>query len=75
MRSQMAKISSNRWVMKITAMPFSFRLRMMRNRIWVSFSVSEEVGSSMMTTLALMLTALMLSTICCWAMLSLRTSS
>ena len=61
-------------LMKTTATPFAFSLRMMRKRDSVSLLEREDVGSSMMMTLALMLTALMISTICFCAMVSERTS-
>lgn len=56
--------------MKITATPCSFSVPMIENRISVSREVSEEVGSSIMTTFASTLTALAISTICWRAMLS-----
>ena len=45
------------------AMPFFFRSSMMPKRYSTSFSVSEEVGSSMMMMSALLDTALAISSV------------
>ena len=65
-RSTMCCNSSSRW--EIYTMPQSgiaADCRMMRNSSSISFAVSAEVGSSMIRTLALMESALAISTICC----------
>ncbi len=63
-RSVIWKISAIRWEMNTTATPFAFRRRMMSKRVWVSVSVSELVGSSMMISRALKESARATSTIC-----------
>lgn len=64
-RSTMCWSSSSRWEMYTIPQPFSFRSRMMRNRSSISRAVRAEVGSSMMSTRALVDNALAISTICC----------
>ena len=64
-RSTMCCSSSSRWLMYTMPLPSSLSWRMMRNISSISFSVSAEVGSSMMRIRALVDSALAISTICC----------
>ena len=54
--------------MNTMATPRDLSFRMILKSDSVSFPDREEVGSSIIMILALMLTALMISTICFWAM-------
>ena len=66
-RSQAASISASRCEMKSTAMPSDFSPAITSSSFSVSLSGSEDVGSSRMTRRACMVSALAISTICCWA--------
>ena len=59
--------------MKSMVTPFALSCAMMRKRSSVSLAERLEVGSSMMRSLALVETALQISTICWWPMPSLPT--
>ena len=64
--SQIAKISSRRWEMNMTAAPCSLSVRVTRKRRSTSVPESAAVGSSMISTRALNDSALAIST-SCWS--------
>ena len=64
-RSPTALTSRSLWVMKMIEVPCSFSERMMSMSSSISCGVSTAVGSSRMSTLASLDSALMISTRCC----------
>ncbi len=63
-RSQIRNTSSSRWLMKITEMPWSASRRITPKSTSTSLVSSDEVGSSMMTSFAWMVSARAMATIC-----------
>src|SRR6266850_1467957 len=74
-RSVISKTSESLCEMKITEIPRCLRSRMTLNSREVSRSVSDEVGSSITSSLTLVSKALAISIICCSAVESSRTST
>ena len=74
-RSVISKTSESLCEMKTTEIPLCFRSRMTLKRREVSRSVSDEVGSSITSSLTLVSSALAISIICCTAVESRRTST
>ena len=66
MRSVTSITSFSRWLMRMTAMPSSRSWRISRRTLSTSRTASAAVGSSMMTSLGLKVSALAMATVCCW---------